>query len=172
MVAIMAMRDRSVAWCVLQPPLARWPPWLAASPPQSKPSRSLAAQWLWLAKSSPPNSRCPQTARLSRSTCPPRKEVGSTSAIHFRWFWFTLAKMDGRVSCGMKKSACDQYWWWAWMSSPVLFWVFFYLFFLRLMEELPWPKVCQQIVFFVKFFFVCTSSKLCINYFYQLNCSV
>lgn len=129
MVAIMAMRDRSVAWCVLQPPLARWPPWLAASPPQSKPSRSLAAQWLWLAKSSPPNSRCPQTARLSRSTCPPRKEVGSTSAIHFRWFWFTLAKMDGRVSCGMKKSACDQYWWWAWMSSPVLFWVFFYLFF-------------------------------------------
>lgn len=27
-------------------------------------------------------------------------------------------------------------------------------------------------VFFVKFFFVCTSSKLCINYFYQLNCSV
>lgn len=49
---------------------------------------------------------------------------------------------------------------------------FFLFIFLRLMEELPWPKVCQQIVFFVKFFFVCTSSKLCINYFYQLNCSV
>lgn len=70
-----------VAWCVLQPPQARWPPWLAVSPPQGKPSRSLVAQWLWLVRSSPPSYRCLLTARLSLSTCPPHKEVGSTSAV-------------------------------------------------------------------------------------------